>query len=216
VLTARTVSPWRDELFTSNAARPGLRLIDRRGRAEVVPIPVGRWHGVPDREEMEVLARAQGPVLDVGCGPGRHVRALIEKSVPAVGIDVSLAAVRAARRRLAPAIKVSVFGAVPGAGNWMTLLLLDGNIGIGGDPVRLLRRCHDLLDPQGMVLAELDPPDVPAGRFHARVEHAGQVGPGFPWARVGPGQMGGVAAQAGFDVNDIWEAGGRWFVQLDC
>ena len=49
----------------------------------------------------------------------------------------------------------SVFDRLPGERRWGTVLLLDGNIGIGGDPVRLLRRCADLVRPRGQVLAEV-------------------------------------------------------------
>lgn len=161
-----------------------------------------------------MLARAKSPVLDVGCGPGRHVAALIESGHMALGIDVSAAAVRSARRRGAPAVRVSVFDDVPAAGEWATALLLDGNVGIGGDPVLLLNRVHALLEPAGTALVELDPPGVKAGRFHAYVEHAGGVGPRFMWARVGPEQIGEVAGRSGFSIGALWDDAGRWFVQL--
>lgn len=210
-----SASAWPDALFTGSAASiPGLRLVGREG-ADVVALPVGRWRGRPNRDELAVLARGTGPVLDVGCGPGRHVIALIEAGQAALGIDVSAAAVRAARRRGAPAVQVSVFADVPGAGHWRTALLLDGNIGIGGDPVLLLRRLHWLLSPAGTTLVELDPPSVTPGRFDAWVEHGGGIGPRFPWARVGPSQLHSVASQAGFDVREMWQGASRWFAQLD-
>jgi SAM-dependent methyltransferase len=164
---------------------------------------------------MALLARVRGPVLDVGCGPGRHVIALIQTGHAALGIDVSSAAVHAARRLGAPVVQVSVFGEVPAAGCWRTALLLDGNIGIGGDPVLLLRRIHALLSASGTALVELDPPGVTPGRFHACVEHGGRTGPRFPWARVGPAHLRRVASRAGFDVREIWQSARRWFAELD-
>ena len=39
---------------------------------------------------VELLELGPGSsVLDVGCGPGRHVRALIERGVPTVGVDIA-------------------------------------------------------------------------------------------------------------------------------
>ena len=108
-----------------------------------------------------------------------------------------------------------MFADVPGAGDWATALLLDGNIGIGGDPVVLLTRVDALLTPGGIALVELDPPGVKAGRFHAHVEHAGGVGSRFPWARVGPDQIGELAPCSGFGIAALWDEAGRWFVQLD-
>ena len=39
----------------------------------VVRLPVQRWTGEPSAEERLVLAWVEPPVLDIGCGPGRHV-----------------------------------------------------------------------------------------------------------------------------------------------
>jgi SAM-dependent methyltransferase len=215
-------NPWPDELLGSapdvrrdgSGPTPRLRIHHQSGAGDVVALPVGRWHGPVGPEEHRVLARAESPVLDVGCGPGRHVACLIEAGHAALGIDVSAAAVRSTRRRGAPAVRVSVFAGVPAAGDWATVLLLDGNIGIGGDPVVLLTRIHTLLRPGGTALIELDPPGVKAGRFHAHVEHVGGAGPRFAWARVGPDQVGELATRSGFWIAAMWDEAGRWFVQL--
>ena len=106
----------------------------------VLAVPVERWFGEPSPAEHALLRLAVGPVLDIGCGPGRHVLALAAADVPVLGIDISNAFLRVARRDGASVIRRSVFDDVPGAGEWMTCLLLDGNIGIGDDPVALLRR----------------------------------------------------------------------------
>src|SRR5262249_61510991 len=76
------------------------------------------------------------PTLDVGSGPGRLTVALAECGIPALGIDVTPYAVHLARAAGALTLLRDVFGRVPGAGRWMTVLLADGNIGIGGEPVR--------------------------------------------------------------------------------
>jgi SAM-dependent methyltransferase len=224
VLSIAGLDPWPEELLARppipaplRRAGPGpqLRIQHRTGGGEVVTLPIGRWHGPVPIEERPVLAWARSPVLDIGCGPGRHVAALVGAGQVALGIDVSAAAVSAAARRGAPAVRVSVFDDVPSAGSWATALLLDGNIGIGGDPAALLARVHQLLAPGGAALVELDPPDLPAGRFHAYVEHAGRVGPRFPWARVGPAQINELAASSRFSVAELRSETGRWFARLD-
>jgi SAM-dependent methyltransferase len=173
-----------------------------------------RWHGRPNAEELDVLGRAGGDVLDVGCGPGRHVLALVEAGRTALGIDVSAVAVATARRRGAPAIQASVFEPVPRMGSWGTVLLLDGNIGIGGDPVALLARAATLLGPPGRVLVELEPPGIESRRVRVRVEQAQRRSRWIPWARVAAPHVPGLAEVSGFTVNEMWDAGGRWFADL--
>jgi SAM-dependent methyltransferase len=132
------------EAILSGPGDACLRVVDTD---ESIHLPVQRWHGPVPGEEARLLDLVVSPVLDIGCGPGRHTAALIRAGHSALGIDTSASAVRAARRRGGPATCASVFGAVPRAGTWSTALLLDGNIGIGGDPVGLLRRVHELLRP---------------------------------------------------------------------
>src|SRR5207244_12763968 len=131
-----------------------------------------------------VLARASGPVLDVGCGPGRHIGALARRGVLAVGVDVSPDAIRLARRRGALVLERSIFDRVPGAGAWGCALLLDGNIGIGGRPVPLLTRVSALLRPRGEVLVELERPGSGRHSIRVRLEHGDSVSDWFDWARV--------------------------------
>ena len=89
----------------------------------------------------------------------------------ALGIDVVHEAVGQTRARGAAALRRDIFGAVPGEGRWQTALLADGNVGIGGDPVALLRRLRRLLLPGGRVVVEVAPPGVthPVGARDARV-----------------------------------------------
>jgi SAM-dependent methyltransferase len=224
VLSIAGLDPWPEELLARppnpvplrrGGPGPRLRIQHPTGGGEVVALPIGRWHGPVPIEERQILAWARSPILDIGCGPGRHVAALVSAGQVALGIDVSAAAVSEATRRGAPAVRMSVFDDVPSAGRWATALLFDGNIGIGGEPDALLARVHQLVAPGGAALVELDAPDLPAGRFRAYVEHAGRVGPSFPWARVGPAQINELAAGSGFGVAELRSEAGRWFARLD-
>jgi hypothetical protein len=78
-----------------------------------------------------------------------------------------------------------VFDPLLGLGRWATVLLADGNIGIGGIPSRLLHGCAQLLAPGGRLLIEAEPGNVD-DQMTARLEHPdGRHGPLFPWARMG-------------------------------
>jgi SAM-dependent methyltransferase len=182
----------------------------RSDGAEIV-LAVRRWHADATGEDGWLLDRCTGPVVDLGCGPGRLVVALARRGIPALGVDVSEAAVAQCRARGAAVLRRDLFASLPG--RWNHVLLADGNIGIGGDPVRLLRRAVDLLRPGGTVLVETDPD--PAARWSgtARVHTPEGAGPPLPWAVLGAEALHEVAAAIGLEVTAA-HAGSRAFSEL--
>jgi SAM-dependent methyltransferase len=199
-----------------------------RGNAAVVvrysdgrthPLDVGRWHGPARGADRGLLDRVTGSALDIGCGPGRLVAALAQRGIYALGIDIAPTAVGLTRRAGGRALQLSVFDEIPGS--WDVAVLADGNIGIGGDPVRLLRRVGELLSTNGQVLVELDPPHSGAGTEQMRLEDAdGRAGAWFPWAHVAADAIAPLATAAGLRVIEEWTApdrpapASRWFAAL--
>jgi SAM-dependent methyltransferase len=173
-----------------------------------------RWCGGVDATDQELLSRAPGAVLDLGCGPGRLVIELARQGRDAAGVDTSRVAVVLARSAGATALCQSIFDPVPGEGSWDTVLLADGNVGIGGDPVALLARCRQLLSPTGRVLAELDPPGTGVRSNRVRLERGTQRGSWFDWAHVAVDAVAEPAADAGLCVAETWGRSGRWFATL--
>jgi SAM-dependent methyltransferase len=174
-------------------------------------LAVGRWVAGADVVDEQALARLDGPVLDVGCGPGRHLHALARRGVFGLGVDLCPAAVALARGRGANAIVGSIFGEVQHAGLWASALLLDGNIGIGGSPARLLGRVAALLTPGGAILVELAAPETDTVETFARIETASAVSDWFAWAEVSAASIEELAGRVGVRVCDVWSDRDRWF-----
>ncbi len=167
--------PWGADPY-ANALRTGRGpLFLRRSDGRLLPLDVERWCSRAGFADLSALHRCEEPVLDVGCGPGRLVAELASLGRRALGIDVSEAAVARTRGLGGTALLRSVFEPLPGEGRWGTLLLLDGNIGIGGDPAALLDRAADLLVTDGLLIAETAPADVDE-RFRVRLDD-GRGGP---------------------------------------
>lgn len=183
----------------------------RAADGATIELDVGRWRTAPDPHEVALLDGAEDPLLDIGCGPGRVVRALAASGRVVLGIDPAPSAVAEAARGGVPVLQRSVFSALPGEGRWGTALLMDGNVGIGGDPLALLHRCRELIRPGGRVVAEVEGPGTASVPLTVRVEAAGRAGPWFTWAVVGVDAWPSLAVQAGLVPEGFHTAGSRWF-----
>jgi SAM-dependent methyltransferase len=197
------------------AGRPApLQLIDPATSRPARQLATHDWCAERTPGDGSLLARCTGPTLDVGCGPGRLVAALAMLGVPALGIDVSAEAVRQARRRGATAYRACVFGPVVGEGAWRHVLLVDGNIGIGGEPERLLARCRRLLAPGGDILVETDPAGSGSWRRHVVLRHRDRVSAPFPWAAVADDDLAAVARGSALSIVERWTEARRCFARL--
>ncbi len=177
-------------------------------------LDVDTWCAPASGAERALLASLRGPVLDLGCGPGRLVVALNQLGIAALGVDASPQAIERARSAGAPTLRHSVFDPLPGEGRWPTILLFDGNVGIGGDPERLLARVAALLGPDGRALVEVEPPGSHTHSTHARLEHGDETTAWFPWSWVSADAIDQVALVAGL-TRTRWERmDGRWFAVL--
>ncbi|MGW9174553.1 methyltransferase domain-containing protein [Streptomyces decoyicus] len=212
--------PYADALRSGHGP-----LFLRRSDGWLLPLEVERWCAGADTADLSALRRCEGAVLDIGCGPGRLVAALTAQGRRALGIDVSAAAVARTTATGGSALHRSVFDPLPHEGSWGTALLLDGNIGIGGDPHTLLARTAELVTHQGLLIVETTPADLdervqvrvepgylphththphPHPHPHTRTGTRPTPGAPFPWARVGTPALLRHAATAGWTPVEQW------------
>jgi SAM-dependent methyltransferase len=174
------------------------------------PLEVERWAGrASEVDHAFFVEPCTGPTIDLGCGPGRLVRALLGRGVSAMGVDSSAEAVRIARADGLPVLRRSIFEPLPREGQWAHALLADGNIGIGGRPSRLLHRAWGILGTGGRLHVELNEPGagVISGWRQLRVD--GQLGQRFPWAVVSIDAVAELAERAGFAHIESLTRNGR-------
>jgi SAM-dependent methyltransferase len=193
-----------------------LYLRDARERStNRVTMDVSRWNADADQADLTLLASVTGPVLDIGCGPGRMVRAALGLGMRALGLDVSSAAIAMAGTLGGAFHEGSVFDRVPGEGSWQTALLVDGNVGIGGDIPALLARCRDLLAASGEIVVELhSDPEHEEHYLGEVVDSHGGASAVFPWAEIGLAPLLRLVPALELRLVRAWEIDGRSFCRL--
>jgi glycosyltransferase A (GT-A) superfamily protein (DUF2064 family) len=216
-LTSRRPLQTSDRLF--DAAYAGTLIASNSTPAGIdsespLPLDVPRWSGAADVVDMLVVARCEPPVIDLGCGPGRMVRALSESGRAALGVDMSSVAVGLSMARGGLALRRRINQPLPAEGRWGTALLMDGNVGMGGDVVTLLARCAQLVEPGGLVICEVD---RVSGRHEShtvvlRTKDATSVA--LPWSRIGATALLQAVGSLDLLLVEEWTAGERAFVAL--
>ncbi|WP_209562066.1 bifunctional 2-polyprenyl-6-hydroxyphenol methylase/3-demethylubiquinol 3-O-methyltransferase UbiG [Frigoribacterium sp. PvP032] len=182
--------------------------------ADLDAFDVARWSRGADVADLSTILDASS-VLDIGCGPARMVRAAVDRGLGTLGVDVSVTAVAMAVDAGLPVVAGSVFDALPGEGTWDVALLLDGNIGIGGDPTALVARASSVVAPTGSVVVETAADPAVDVAYDAQVvDEQGRASATFPWAEVGREALGRHAAAAGLRVSQTWSVGRRTFCRL--
>ena len=165
----------------------------------------------PPETEQRLLGQLSGPVLDVGCGPGRHLLWLQEQGTEAVEV---------ARERGCPDVRVmSVFDLDFKPRTFNGVIMMFNNMGIGGTEEGTRRMLSALLDvtaPGGKLLAAVRDPLAtdkpvhlayhqanrdarrPPGQVRIRYEYEGNVEQWFDLLLFEPERAAALLCQAGW------------------
>lgn len=175
----------------------------------------------------EALARARGPVLDVGAGSGRHGAFLARRSMHVTALDTSALALDICRDA---GVQETVCGDVTelehrvrGREPFRTVLFLGNNVGLLGSVSRgtdILRQVHAITSADALIIAEGRRPVAGTAENHAYAERNLARGrlPGelvmrlrygttatdwFPYLFCGPEELERIASGAGWDLCDV-------------
>lgn len=190
----------------------------------------------PFEHEGALLQRADGRVLDVGCGAGRTLLWLKQRGVQATGIDLSLGAVEVCRKRGCEDVRlVNIMSPASEAlkdSEFQTAVLFGNNVGIGEtlDGARqLFRKLARTVVPEGHLLVTgidiartSDPHHLayhqrnralgrPIGEITMRFEYQDRIGSWVRWFHPTPDELQEIAVEAGWNVKEISSACGQFY-----
>src|SRR6266516_7696989 len=141
---------------------------------------------------MEILPLVrQGPVLDLGAGAGRASLYLQERGLRVTAVEASPGAVEVCRRRGVADVRLGDLNDPPADLPWAGVLLLCGNLGLGGSwegNRRLLARLAELAAPGAVLAGDSVTPDGPA-RVVLRIRNRDLVTPWWPQYNIPAAQM---------------------------
>lgn len=167
-----------------------------------------------DRELLPLIEH--GPVLDLGAGAGRAGLYLQERGLRVTAIDASPGAAEVCRRRGLADVRLGDVDDPPADHVWAGILLLCGNLGLGGSWAgnqHLLARLAGLAAPGAVLVGDSVNPDGPA-RVVLRIRYRGLVTPWWPQYNIPARQMAALVDGTGWKMDRHLEDGADHAVLL--
>lgn len=180
--------------------------------------------------EKQVIKRAKGKILDVGCGAGRHALYLQEKGFEVTGIDNSPGAIKVCKLRglkkafVRPIDKTDKFKPA----SFDTILMMGNNFGLFGsreNAKNILKKFALVTSPEAKIIAgTLNPYQTEykyhldylksnkrrgrmAGQIRMRIRFEKAVGEWFDYLFVSPEEMQDILSDTDWQIEEFIESG---------
>jgi SAM-dependent methyltransferase len=182
----------------------------------------------------EALDKAEGRVLDIGCGAGRHALYLQRQGLDVVGIDNSPLAIQLCRERgLKDARVLSIDDISPALGRFDAIVMLGNNFGLFGSRKRMrriLKKLDGITGDNACIYAEcLDPYDTDfpchlryhkfnlqrdrmGGQLRIRIRYENHATPWFDYLFASRDEIRELVAKTAWRVSDFAPDDGASFV----
>jgi SAM-dependent methyltransferase len=160
-----------------------------------------------DRELLPLVEH--GPVLDLGAGAGRAALYLQGRGLRVTAVEASPGAAEVCRRRGVADVRPGDLNEPPADQPWAGVLLLCGNLGLGGSwegNRRLLTRLAELVAPGGVLVGDSVTPDGPPG-VGLRIRYRNLVTPWWPQYNIPAEQMPALVDGTGWKMERHLEDG---------
>lgn len=142
--------------------------------------------------EQHVVGYAEGAILDLGAGAGRHSLYLQDLGHEVSAMDSSPGAVAVCRSRGIRDVRLADLRRLGGRRRWDTLLLMCGNLGLAGDRTptrRLLTRLAAMTTPGGLLIGDSVDPVSDDPHVRLRLHYGALASPWWDQINIPPSEI---------------------------
>lgn len=184
-----------------------------------------KYEDWPDQER-QLIDRAQGRVLDIGCGAGRHLLYLQERGFDVTGIDNSPGAIEVCNLRGLKQLFVRSINEIDGfeANVFDTILMLGNNFGLfagAKNAKTILQKMHSITTPDAQIIVGVRNPYMTdseahlkyhrlnkergrmTGQIKMRVRYGIIIGDWFDYLFVSPEEMKTIIKDTNWQVKEF-------------
>jgi len=208
--------------YNSDKTKIRLRRDDNYLDEEDLGVYFSGYDDFPEYEK-KILKHADGKILDIGCGAGRHSLFLQKKGCSVVGMDFSKLAIKVSKiRGLKNCVLASAFSLPFKKNSFDSVLLMGNNFGIcGNNSENFLRKVYDVTSENGKIIAvSTNPEDTkkqehlkyhelnrksnkPVGLVNIRIEYKNTIGNWFELLLLGVNELKVLCEKTGWKIKQI-------------